>query len=411
MYAVPPFGYNYLSPGPPLLATPFVTAATGYNNGQRFPFPFPAHSVSRSHPDTSVNWPNFLPLSADPFFYYRNRVPYIDNYMFSIQRQLSRETLLTVSYVGNQGHHILALVSVNPGDPALCLSLAGCGPFGEDANHTNGAGQTVLGTRVGQNSAGAPLSATSENYGENTADKSVANSNYNTLQTSLRYQYKGSEFLASYSYSKSIDQGSNIGEQLNPIDARQSRAISAWDMKHSFVGSYTEQFASLFRRSNRLTDGWSLSGTARFTTGFPVTLFDNSDNSLLGTLGNGANNYLLDTPQQLSGALHVNTNGRNGKPAFNTALFPEENLGQLGNARRRAFYGPGIENLDTILKKIVNITEDKSLELRFESFNTLNHAQFYGPAAVDGQREDPAFGDIENASAPRLVQLAAKFSF
>ena len=78
---------------PPLMATPFITAATGVNNGQRFPFPFPPHNVSASHPDTSVNWANFAPLSADPFFYYRNRVPYIDNYMFSIQRQITSSTL------------------------------------------------------------------------------------------------------------------------------------------------------------------------------------------------------------------------------------------------------------------------------------------------------------------------------
>ena len=142
MYSVPPFGYNYLSPAPPLFATPFITAATGVNNGQRFPFPFPPHSVSASHPDTSINWANFAPLSADPFFYYRNRVPYINNYMLSIQRQITSSTLLTVSYVGNQGHHVLAVVSANPGNPALCLSLPGCGPFGEDSNYTTATGQT-----------------------------------------------------------------------------------------------------------------------------------------------------------------------------------------------------------------------------------------------------------------------------
>jgi hypothetical protein len=67
MYAVPPFGYNYLSPGTPLLATPFITAASGVNNGQRFPFPFPPHNISTSHPDNSINWANFVPLAADPF--------------------------------------------------------------------------------------------------------------------------------------------------------------------------------------------------------------------------------------------------------------------------------------------------------------------------------------------------------
>jgi hypothetical protein len=411
MYSVPPFGFNYLSPGPPLMATPFITAATGFNNGQRFPFPFPLHSVSATNPDTSVNWANFVPLAADPFFYYRNRVPYTDNYMFSLQRQITSSTLLTVSYVGNQGHHILALVSANPGDPALCLSLNGCGPFGEDSTYTSSIGQTVNGTRVGQ--SGGPLIGQGENYGENTADKSVANSNYSALETTLRYRHAGSQFLLSYAYAKSIDQGSNLGEQLNPIDPRQSRAISAWDLKHVFVGSYTAALpiGTLVRKSNRLTDEWSLSGTTRFTTGFPVTLFDNTDNSLLGTLGNGANNYLLDTPRYLPGSLKINTNGRNGRPAFNTSLFPEETLGQLGNAKRRNFYGPGIENFDMTLQKNLRLTEAKSLEFRAEAFNTFNHAQFYGPASVDGQREDPSFGQIESAAAPRLMQLAAKFTF
>jgi hypothetical protein len=403
MYAVPPFGFNYLSPGPPLFATPFTTAATGFNNGQRFPFPFPSHSVSASNPDTSVDWANFLPLAADPFFYYRNRVPYTDSYMLSIQRQVTRDTLLTMSYVGNQGHHILALVSVNPGDPALCLSLNGCGPFGEDSTYTNDAGQTVQGTRIGQG----------PNYGENTADKSVANSNYNALETTLRYRHRGTQFLLSYAYAKSIDEGSNIGEQLSPIDPRQSRAISAWDLKHVFVGSYTSALPieTLLRKSNRLTDNWTLSGTSRFTTGFPVTLFDNSDNSLLGTLGNGANNYLLDTPQYLPGPLKINKGGRDGRPAFNTSLFPEETLGQLGNAKRRNFYGPGIVNFDMAVQKNLRLSEARSLEFRAEAFNAFNHAQFYGAASVDGQREDPNFGQIESAAAPRLMQMAAKFTF
>jgi len=412
MYGVPPFGYNYLSPAPPLMATPFITAASGQNNGQRFPFPFPPHNVSASNPDTSINWANFAPLSADPFFYYRNRVPYIGNYMFSIQRQITSRALLTASYVGNQGHRILAVASVNLGNPALCLDLPGCGPFGEDSTYASPTGQTIYGTRSGQNSIG-PLVGTGENYGENTADESMANSNYNALETTLRYQYNGSQFLLSYTYAKSIDQGSNLGEQVDPLNPRQTRTISAWDQRQTFVASYTWALpiASIVRRFNRLTNDWIFSGTTRFAAGFPVTLYDNSDNSLLGTLGNGVNNYLLDTPQQLAGPLKINTNGRNGRPAFNTALFPEENLGQLGNAKRRVFYGPGINNFDLTLQKTVRLAESKSLEFRVEAFNVFNHAQFYGPASVDGQVEDPNFGQIVSAAAPRLVQLVAKFNF
>jgi hypothetical protein len=229
----------------------------------------------------------------------------------------------------------------------------------------------------------------------------------------LRYQRSGSQFLLSYAYAKSIDQGSNIGEQLNLIDPEQSRAISAWDQKHTFVASYTWALPvdRISSRSNRLTEGWSISGATRFAAGFPVTLYDNSDNSLLGTLGNGVNNYLLDTPRYLPGRLKVNTNGRNGRPAFNIALFPEENLGLLGNARRRIFHGPGIENFDMTLQKSVRLADTRSVEFRMEAFNALNHTQFYGPASVDGQVEDPNFGHIVRAAAPRLVQLVAKLSF
>ena len=215
MYAVPPFGYNYLSPGPPLLEDPFLTAASGTDNGQRFPFPFPSHNVSASNPDNSINWNNFVPIAADPYFNHRNRVPYVEDYMLSFQRQLTAAALLTVSYVGNQGHHELTLVSVNPGNSALCLSLAsvGCGPFGEDTTYTMG-GNTYQGTRVRQGPS----------YGENTSDSSIANSNYNALETTLRYSNHGSQFLLSYTYAKSIDQGSNLGEQLNPLDAHEEKS-------------------------------------------------------------------------------------------------------------------------------------------------------------------------------------------
>ena len=413
MYAVPPFGYNYLSPEPALLASPFINAANGANNINPFPLVFPPHNVSAKNPDTSFNFPSVIPIAADPYFYYRNDVPYTENYMLSFERQITSRMLLTMSYVGNQGHHILAAVSTNPGDQALCLSLSQpsevapgsptCGPFSEDALITSSAGVIHKGTRVGLG----------PNYGEVTAQRAIANSNYNALETNLRYTGKRSNFLLGYTYSKSIDQGSNLGEQLNPLNLRGTRAISAYDMRHNFVASYQIglPFDKLLRRANRLTTGWTLSGTTRFSTGLPVTLYDDSDNSLLGTLGNGFNNYLLDTPEYNGGLLEINTNPRNGKPEFHTTSFSTEKLGQLGNASRRFFYGPGINNFDLTLNKLLPLSESKSLEFRIEAFNAFNHAQFYGPASVDGKVEDPHFGQVVSAAAPRLVQLAMKFVF
>jgi hypothetical protein len=415
MYAVPPFGFNYLTPEPPLFATPFVNAADGGQNRNPFPLTFPPHNVSASNPDTQ-SFSSVIPISADVSFYYRNAVPYTENYMLSFERQITSKTLLTMSYVGNQGHHILAVVSNNPANQALCLSLSQpsevapgsptCGPFGEDALITSASGHVYHGVREG----------TGSNYQEDTWQQTIENSAYNALETNLRYAGHRSNFLLGYTYSKSIDQGSNLGEQLNPLNhAAATRAISAWDMRHNFVGSFKMDlpFDRLSGHANRLTDGWSIAGTARFSTGLPVTLLDDSDNSLLGTLGNGVNNYLLDTPEYHGAPLDINTNPRNGRPAFNNtpAAFTTETPGQLGNVPRRFFYGPGISNFDLTLAKQLKVTESKSLEFRLEAFNTFNHAQFYGAASVDGEVNDPHFGEVVSAASPRLVQLAAKFTF
>ena len=403
MYAVPPFGYNYLSPAPPLLQTPFITAATGVDNGQRFPFAFPPHTVSAGHPDGSVNWANLTPISADPYFNVANRAPYLESYVLSVQREIRRSTVLTVSYAGNQGRRLLSLVPANLGDPALCLALTGCGPFGEDGTYGNAAGATVQGTRVGQGSA----------YGENTADSSLAHSSYNALEATVKYQRGGTSVLLSYTYGKSLDQGSNLGEELDPLDPRHSHAISAYDLRHDVVVTYSVALpvARVFGRRNRATEDWTVSGTTRYATGLPVTLTDNSDLSLLGSLGNGANNLLLDTPRFTPGDLRINRDGRNGRAEFNTALFAEETRGQLGNAKRRSFYGPGIDNYDVTLQKSVRLRDARTLALRVEAFNVFNHAQFFGPAAVDGQIEDPNFGAIASAAPPRLVQVAARLTF
>lgn len=114
------------------------------------------------------------------------------------------------------------------------------------------------------------------------------------------------------------------------------------------------------------------------------------------------------------GNLEVNTDPRNRRPAFNTSLFPSNvtpYLGELGNARRRFFYGPGLNNFDIALQKEVPITEAKMLQFRLETFNVFNHAQFFGAAAVNGNISSAGFGQIVSANSPRLAQLGAKFTF
>jgi hypothetical protein len=86
-------------------------------------------------------------------------------------------------------------------------------------------------------------------------------------------------------------------------------------------------------------------------------------------------------------------------------------LGSVGNSGRRFFSGPGIANSDLTLQKNLNLTESKSLELRLEAFNAFNHAQFYGPASVDGNITSSTFGHVVSAASPRLLQIALKMFF
>jgi hypothetical protein len=413
MYGVPPYGYNYLSPAPPLFEAPFITAADGTNNGQRFPQQFPEFGATPSKPISNIDWSQFLPVNADPFFGADNKTPYSANFMFSVQRELAPNMVATVSYVGTRGHNMLVIQQANPGDPALCLSVsqesqvapgsATCGPFAENGTFTRRDGTVINSTRT----------VLGPDYGTVTKQTSIGYSRYNAVEFNLRYSKGPASVLAGYTYSKSIDVASNLGEQVNPFNVALSEAPSAYDMRHNFVVSYNYElpFEQWFHKTNQLATGWSLSGTTRLSSGFPVTLYNPTDTSLLGTFGNGVNNNLVDTPNYTPGCdLKINHDPSKG-PAFNADCFSLPALGQLGNAPRRMFYGPGIQNFDLALIKHVTFDKRRNLEIRLEAFNVFNHPQFYGAGAVDGNIVSPTFGEIESAAAPRFIQLAAKFTF
>jgi hypothetical protein len=411
--ANPPFGTTYSSPAPPLFATPFITASTGQDQGQPFPFNLVTQKASSSNPNPNVNWSQYEPISGIPAYASTNRIPYVEQYSLSIERQLRANTVFSASYVGAQAHRLLVMVEANPGDPALCLSLSQpsqvapgsptCGPFGESNVFTTASGQIINGTR-------GPLGP---NFGSDTDQATVGKSNYNALEVSLRHTSGRLELSAGYTYSKSMDQSSNLGEEVNPINPALSYALSSFDITHNFVVSYNYRipFETLFHTSNRCTEGWEISGITHFSSGLPVTLINYGDNSLLGAEPNGINNYGVDEPDYSGGALGLNHNPRNGRPYFDPSQFSENALGTPGTAKRRFFYGPGMDNYDMALLKNVRLTESKSLQFRLEGFNVFNHAQFFGPQSVDGNINSSSFGQVVSANPPRLVQLGAKFFF
>jgi hypothetical protein len=413
MSANAPYGTTYTSPAPPLFATPFVTAASGQNLGQYFPVTLAPLNTSASNPDSSITWSQFEPITGLPNYSTTNRILYTEEYMLSIERGFGANTVLSVNYVGTEGRRLLVLEEANPGNPALCLFLSNpanlapgqtsCGPFAEDSSYETHTGVVYNGTR-------GPLGS---NFGSDANQATIGNSDYNALQITLRHTSKRVNVLAGYTFSKSEDDASNAGEEVNPLDPALSKALSGFDVTHNFVVSYSYEIPidRLFRATNRWTEGWELSGITHFSTGLPVTLVNYGDNSLLGTEPNGVNNYGVDEPDYTGGPIDLNRNPQNGEPYFNTAAFTQNALGTPGNAARRFFYGPGMDNYDMALLKNLRLTESKSFQFRIEAFNIFNHAQFFRPQSVDGNIASSTFGQVVSADPPRLVQLGAKLLF
>jgi hypothetical protein len=401
-----PFGAFYVSPVPPDFAEPFVDRGTQNSEGQRFPVPFPPLNVSAKHPDNAVNWAQFLPISSSPGWYPGNVTPYSEQYEASFERQLAGNTLLSLSYVGSQGHHLVVNLPANPGIPGLCLSVSQpgqvmpgtptCGASGEGGTYYPVTGGVINTTREWGSSFGSI----------DWAD-TMGNSSYNAMEASVRHTSGRLELLASYTYSKCLDQATEASEMVQPFSYASSRGLCGFDLTQHFVTSYNYKvpFDKAFR-PNRLSQGWAVSGITSFGTGFPVTIADGHDQCLIGSAAGNYGHHC--EPDYTPGPLLANTDPRSREAYFNTSLFNRAPLGQMGTSARRFFHGPGSNNWDMALLKDTAVTESKTLQFRAEFFNAFNHAQFGGP---DGTINSGVFGLINGAAAPRIMQFALKLLF
>ncbi len=312
-----------------------------------------AYGASRANPNATVNWSQFEPLVGIPAVDPRDVTPYAEHWMASVERQFGAATLATVSYVGASSHHLLVLEEANPANPALCLSLGSalCGPFNEQA------ARTQFGPA----------------FGSVELQRTIANASYNALEATLNHRSHGLDLLASYTCSKSIDQSAGLPEPVNPVNPSLSRGLSSFDLRHNLVASFHYRFArarSPRAGSMHWPPAGRVAGIARFTSGLPVTLLNNNDTSLLGTIPNGINNNGVDTPDWSGKSLSLHTNPRGGAPVFDASQFTLPALGTMGNARRRFFSGPGMENLDaTLSRRLPASKDDRALEFRAEAFN------------------------------------------
>ncbi len=447
--AEPPFGgSSYLYDT--FFNTPFVYQA----GGSIAPNPF--NGVLTPTKGQPVDYSLFRPLLLYGEFQPHLRTQYTAQYNLTIQHELAKDLMLQVGYVGSQGHRLLASHDINPSNPQTCLDImniananpanvtsygsqASCGPTVEDSQWSvtvpsgykfhmpngsilPGTGQTInlVGLRPYSSpncnsllpaftlNTGCPLDGVPI-FSSIFAEDTIANSAYNALEAMLEKRFShGLQFQASYTFSKSLDDGSTFEETLDPFNYRASRGLSLFNSKQRFVISYDWEIPTRKYQGamGKLVNDWAISGITQFQSGFPIRLDTEDDNELIAsTFFLGTEGPSLVAPFQ---KLNPKTNGGFW---FNPNDFQDPQLGQFNNGTPRSICcGPGLEDWDFAVHKKIPITEAKYFQFRAEMFNIFNHTNFYNP---DGHFSDgpTEFGKITEAQDPRLVQFALKFYF
>jgi len=451
--AEPPFGGSTF-----VFNTQFNTPFLGQDGSTTFPNPF--NGILNPPRGQPVDWSVFRPILLFGQAAKNPRTQYAEQYNLTIQREVAKDLVLQMAYVGRQGHRLLASQDLNPGNPQTCVDLINiigqCGPFLADSPYSftlpagttfhlpyaspatpggpnipcpivnapaactitgapGGTPITLVGTRPYSSPFCDPLSGNgcpsdgvpviSDIFTQNT----ISNSAYNGFQASLEKRFShGLQFEAAYTYGKSIDNASTFESLVDPVNPKRNRALSLFDARHRFVFSYYWELPvpKYEGFKGKTLNGWAMSGITTFQAGFPIRITEQDDIELQSS-------FDFETPGQPNIAApfqKLDPRGP-GNLGFNPGAFTENTVlpGTIGNAPRTVCCGPGINNWEIAFLKITPLSERFKLEFRGELFNAFNHAQFFQP---DGNFTDGSdFGRVKRARDPRLIQFALKLSF
>jgi Carboxypeptidase regulatory-like domain len=405
--STPALANPYTSVNPaPVGATPSGTV----NN----PFPFTPPAAG----STSVNFANFEPIGLGEVLYDQHlTVPRSTNFNLNMQYQVSKSTVATVAYVGTIGRHLEGAFSLNPAGTATGNALAVSENPAAVANGT--LSDLTLNTLAANTYQYNPAL-----FGGIGVVASDWSSNYNALQAQInRHFSNGLQLQAAYTWSRYFDYTSSLENSafnspgFNALNFARNYGPSANDGPQRLVVNYvyTLPIYKYGRHWKQLTDGWNLSGIGTFQHGFPVAVFQQAYNELQGN----PSLTFFATPAFVNATgepLNINHNPRNSPTQqwVNPAAFAIPALGTEGTANRNPFYGPGLNYWDMALEKDLHFTEAMYIQLRLETFNTFNHANFGPPV---GNFSAASFGQVNSVQqisttgAGRVVQLGGKFYF
>jgi hypothetical protein len=393
---------------PPYLQTQQISLGPA---GLNFPDPYngnPPPANAFATPLTNLTLAPNLPL------------PYAQDWDLNVQRSLGKDLLLEVGYVGTKGTKLPRFIEGNP-----AIYIPGFDSSGNPLSTSGNADQRRI--HSGCTLADPPSSCQFSSAG---LIEGIANSSYNALEASLRKRFgHGLSFLASYTYSKAIDDVSSFnisgsgsvqvaGENdlaQNPFNLAAERGPSLFDARHRLAFSY--QWSLPFWQQaqgwyQHALGGWELSGIATVMSGTPFTVFDSRDVSEQG----GApeiTGFSANRPNLVPGQ-NPNAGPRTVGAWLNANAFaritpdPNSPVQQFGSAGRNIALGPRYANWDFAASKTIHVTESKAFQFRAEFFNLLNHTNLHLP---NSDISSPTFNHILAAEPPRLIQLALKFLY
>jgi Carboxypeptidase regulatory-like domain/TonB dependent receptor len=335
------------------------------------------------YPGVCLNAPQLLAN------YQGNKTPYVTQYLFNVQRELTQNLVLEVGYLGNEGHHLDRFIIFNQAVPKT-------GP-----------------TDTSSITARRPFPA----FGPIQEVAGVDNSNYNALSAKLTQRFShGLIYLVAFTWSKAIDLGSATrtnGSDLlwptNSYDLGILRGPSEFNLPRRFVASVVYELPfgpgkplvnqGLF---SHIAGGWQLGGIVVLADGTSLNPATIGDTASVGTLSNqidatGVSPFLSNPTAQKFWNI----------AAFN-AIAPDL-AWKPGNMGRDTLFTPGTTSFDSSLSRTIRIKENHAVNIRFEAFNTLNHPNWNTPSS--NSQVPTAFGVVTSARTMRQLQAALKYSF
>ncbi len=335
-------------------------------------FPSDTSLLTLNNPFPSSN--GFVPPAALSIVSPDLKPAYAQHWNFNIQREVERAGAFSIAYAGSKGTRLPRSRDINQPFP----------------------GAADLSTR-------APYPA----FSNILETESGGNSEYQSFQFSFKRRLsRGLAMLASYTFSKSIDDTSAFlptsSDQNFPQDShnfRLERGLSSYDVRNLATVGFVYDIPGALR----WTRGFELSGVVTAEGGQPFTPELSTDNS---NTGNSGGSFGIDRPNALRNPALPNPSPQEW---FDVSAFAIPPQYTWGNAGRNILRGPGLFTADLSLRRAFALREGLRLTAEAQSFNTLNRANFNLPDAFADQ--PLTFGRIFSAKAPRQIQFALRLRF